>query len=61
MMQDFLRLARANTKKNLETCGVLAGSLVRELNFTGEITHYFLFLGGFGWGKPRVEGMLLGC
>lgn len=27
MMQDFLRLARANTEKNLETCGVLAGSL----------------------------------
>ncbi|XP_022741644.1 AMSH-like ubiquitin thioesterase 3 isoform X2 [Durio zibethinus] len=27
MMEDFLRLARANTEKNLETCGVLAGSL----------------------------------
>ena len=27
MMEDFLRLALANTKKNLETCGVLAGSL----------------------------------
>ncbi|KAK7833859.1 amsh-like ubiquitin thioesterase 3 [Quercus suber] len=27
MMEDFLRLARANTQKNLETCGVLAGSL----------------------------------
>lgn len=27
MMQDFLRLAQENTKKNLETCGVLAGSL----------------------------------
>lgn len=27
MMEDFLRLARANTDKNLETCGVLAGSL----------------------------------
>ncbi|KAF3456307.1 hypothetical protein FNV43_RR00957 [Rhamnella rubrinervis] len=27
MMDDFLRLARANTDKNLETCGVLAGSL----------------------------------
>ncbi|KAE8734245.1 AMSH-like ubiquitin thioesterase 3 [Hibiscus syriacus] len=27
MMEDFLRLARANTAKNLETCGVLAGSL----------------------------------
>lgn len=29
MMEDFLRLAMENTKKNLETCGVLAGSLVR--------------------------------
>lgn len=29
MMEDFLRLAQANTKKNYETCGVLAGSLVR--------------------------------
>ncbi|KAI3459236.1 hypothetical protein Pfo_015899 [Paulownia fortunei] len=28
MMEDFLRLARENTAKNLETCGVLAGSLV---------------------------------
>ncbi|XP_047314096.1 AMSH-like ubiquitin thioesterase 3 [Impatiens glandulifera] len=27
MMDDFLRLARQNTEKNLETCGVLAGSL----------------------------------
>uniref|UniRef100_A0A2P2MGA5 MPN domain-containing protein n=1 Tax=Rhizophora mucronata TaxID=61149 RepID=A0A2P2MGA5_RHIMU len=27
LMQDFLRLARANTEKNLETCGVLAGLL----------------------------------
>ncbi|KAK4483301.1 hypothetical protein RD792_010486 [Penstemon davidsonii] len=27
MMEDFLRLARENTVKNLETCGVLAGSL----------------------------------
>lgn len=27
MMEDFLRLARGNTTKNLETCGVLAGPL----------------------------------
>ncbi|XP_057958215.1 AMSH-like ubiquitin thioesterase 3 [Malania oleifera] len=27
MMDDFLRLARENTTRNLETCGVLAGSL----------------------------------
>ncbi|OAY56091.1 AMSH-like ubiquitin thioesterase 3 [Manihot esculenta] len=27
LMEDFLRLAHANTQKNLETCGVLAGSL----------------------------------
>ncbi|KAI9123161.1 hypothetical protein K1719_006050 [Acacia pycnantha] len=27
MMDDFLRLALENTRKNLETCGVLAGSL----------------------------------
>ncbi|XP_047333967.1 AMSH-like ubiquitin thioesterase 3 [Impatiens glandulifera] len=27
MMDDFLRLARKNTENNLETCGVLAGSL----------------------------------
>ena len=32
MMEDFLRLALANTKKNLETCGVLAGSLVRAID-----------------------------
>ncbi|CAN4106360.1 unnamed protein product [Withania somnifera] len=27
LMEEFLRLARENTAKNLETCGVLAGSL----------------------------------
>eukprot|EP01018_Ginkgo_biloba_P023548 Gb_28140 [translate_table: standard] len=27
MMEDFLKLAKSNTEKNLETCGVLAGSL----------------------------------
>ncbi|KAI4303158.1 hypothetical protein MLD38_038821 [Melastoma candidum] len=27
MMEDFLRLAQKNSSKNLETCGVLAGSL----------------------------------
>ncbi|XP_010268042.1 PREDICTED: AMSH-like ubiquitin thioesterase 3 [Nelumbo nucifera] len=27
MMEDFLRLAQTNTTKNLETCGILAGSL----------------------------------
>ncbi|KAG2726956.1 hypothetical protein I3760_01G137500 [Carya illinoinensis] len=31
MMEDFLRLARANTQKNLETCGVLAGSLKNKV------------------------------
>lgn len=30
MMEDFLRLAQENTAKNLETCGVLAGSLVQS-------------------------------
>ncbi|KAI3687156.1 hypothetical protein L1987_80847 [Smallanthus sonchifolius] len=32
MLQDFLRLALENTKRNLETCGVLAGSL-KNRNF----------------------------
>lgn len=27
MMENFMKLARSNTEKNLETCGVLAGSL----------------------------------
>ncbi|WCJ23387.1 associated molecule with the SH3 domain of STAM 3 [Euphorbia peplus] len=31
LMEDFLRLARANTTKNLETCGVLAGSLKKKV------------------------------
>ncbi|KAL6990044.1 AMSH-like ubiquitin thioesterase 3, variant 2 [Sarracenia purpurea var. burkii] len=31
MMQDFLRLAQENTAKNLETCGVLAGSLKNRM------------------------------
>ncbi|KAH9330062.1 hypothetical protein KI387_002170, partial [Taxus chinensis] len=28
MMEDFLKLAKPNTEKNLETCGILAGSLI---------------------------------
>ncbi|RZC12477.1 AMSH-like ubiquitin thioesterase 3 isoform B [Glycine soja] len=31
MMEDFRRLALENTRKNSETCGVLAGSLVRDV------------------------------
>ncbi|XP_027331193.1 AMSH-like ubiquitin thioesterase 3 [Abrus precatorius] len=31
MMEDFLRLASENTRKNLETCGVLAGSLKKRV------------------------------
>ncbi|KAK7387964.1 hypothetical protein VNO78_22763 [Psophocarpus tetragonolobus] len=31
MMDDFLRLASKNTRKNLETCGVLAGSLKKRV------------------------------
>ncbi|XP_021822284.1 AMSH-like ubiquitin thioesterase 3 [Prunus avium] len=31
LMDDFLRLARANTEKNLETCGILAGSLKNKV------------------------------
>jgi hypothetical protein len=30
-MECFLRVAEANTKRSLETCGVLAGTLVRTL------------------------------
>jgi hypothetical protein len=29
LMECFLRVAEANTKRSLETCGVLAGTLVR--------------------------------
>lgn len=47
LMEDFLTLARANTQKNLETCGVLAGSLVGEEKKFIRCTHteihaYFL-------------------
>ncbi|KAH1116506.1 hypothetical protein AAZX31_17G030600 [Glycine max] len=31
MMEEFLRLASENTRKNLETCGVLAGSLKKRV------------------------------
>lgn len=31
MMEDFLRLAQTNTTRNLETCGVLAGSLKNRI------------------------------
>ena len=48
MMESFMRLAKSNTAKNLETCGVLAGSLVC---FAVSITctiykflHYWLFI-----------------
>lgn len=31
MMETFMRLAEKNTAKNLETCGILAGLLVRDV------------------------------
>ncbi|XP_058087253.1 AMSH-like ubiquitin thioesterase 1 [Magnolia sinica] len=38
MMDSFMRLARSNTERNLETCGVLAGSLKnRKFNVTALI------------------------
>lgn len=33
LMEDFLQLARNNTDKDLETCGVLGASLVRAFPF----------------------------
>ncbi|KAF6165678.1 hypothetical protein GIB67_012575 [Kingdonia uniflora] len=33
MMETFLRLASSNTDKNLESCGILAGSLVKKQMF----------------------------
>ena len=32
MMDEFMRLAKGNTSRNLETCGVLAGSLVSRIH-----------------------------
>ncbi|KAJ8547666.1 hypothetical protein K7X08_011252 [Anisodus acutangulus] len=32
VMDTFMKLAKSNTNKNLETCGVLAGSLVCPIN-----------------------------
>lgn len=32
MMDNFMKLAKSNTDKNLETCGILAGSLVSADN-----------------------------
>jgi hypothetical protein len=34
MMDEFMQMAKANTLRNLETCGVLAGSLVSEDLYT---------------------------
>lgn len=58
LMQDFLRLARANTQKNLETCGVLAGSLVIELNFLWENDILFLLDGCWGCYEEQMLFML---
>jgi len=30
MMESFMKLAKSNTDKNLETCGILAGLLVSD-------------------------------
>jgi hypothetical protein len=35
MMDDFMQRAKANTLRNLETCGVLAGSLVSKILLPG--------------------------
>jgi hypothetical protein len=34
MMGSFMKLAKSNTNKNLETCGILAGSLVSAIHFS---------------------------
>ena len=45
MMDEFLRLATANTTRNLETCGVLAGSLVSTVQSTYFLASYdFIYL-----------------
>jgi len=35
MMDEFMQMAKANTLRNLETCGVLAGSLVSKILLPG--------------------------
>ncbi|KAG0616112.1 hypothetical protein M758_5G091200 [Ceratodon purpureus] len=37
MMDEFLRLAKANTTRNLETCGVLAGSLKKGIFYVSTL------------------------
>jgi hypothetical protein len=45
MMDEFLRLAKANTTRNLETCGVLAGSLVSTIQpIYFPANHDFIFV-----------------
>ena len=43
-MPKFLDIAKANTAKNLETCGILAGKLVRCQDFVDDGKGWFLFL-----------------
>ncbi|KAF6156994.1 hypothetical protein GIB67_039755 [Kingdonia uniflora] len=53
MMEDFLRLARANTTKNLETCGVLAGSLLEFFTITKDEGR----ISGLDLGKAECQTM----
>lgn len=48
-MEDFLRLAHANTQKNLETCGVLAGSLVSKTKISRRIHACFMRMSHWPW------------
>ena len=37
MMKSFMELAKSNTDKNLETCGILAGLLVSDFTYFLEL------------------------
>lgn len=43
LCKQFLRSARKNTKKGIETCGVLCGTLVKILKFLLELRRFLPF------------------
>lgn len=58
MMDTFLRLAKSNTSKNLETCGILAGSLVSSFSRQKNHSHFFSRQSSFNYYLINHAGWL---
>lgn len=59
LMNSFMKMAKSNTDKNLETCGILAGSLV-SVSFCYLLLHdWELYLHALFWRKTCIITVII--